>query len=83
MEQDQVAELNKRLAAIQRTLARTHNTTIYGAVGSMVTGFMSVVAVAQFLEWPKWPTVIVAIVLGGALNLFAARTLKKDGLDEF
>jgi hypothetical protein len=83
MDHDQIAELNKRLAAMQRTLARTHNTIIFGAAGSMVTGAMSVIAVAHFLEWPKWPTVVTAIVLAGALNLFAARTLKKDGLDEF
>lgn len=53
MDHDQIADLNKRLAAIQWTLARTHNIIIFGAAGSMTTGVMSVVAVAHFLEWPK------------------------------
>jgi hypothetical protein len=83
MEHDQIVELNKRLAAMQRTLARTHNTVMYGAAGSMVTGFMSVIAIAHFLEWPKWPTIIGAVVFAGAINLIAMKTLKKDGLDEF
>jgi hypothetical protein len=83
MDQDQIVELNKRLAAIHRTLARTHNSIIFAAAGAMVTAFMSVIAVAHYLEWSKWAVIVPAAIGIGALNLFAAKTLKKDGLDEF
>jgi hypothetical protein len=83
MDHEHIAELNKRLAAMQRTLARTHNSIIFGAAGSMVTAFMSVIAVAHYLEWSKWAVIVPAVIGIGALNLFAAKTLKKDGLDDF
>ena len=50
MGQDQVAELGNRLTAMQRTLARTYDSIIFGAAGSIVAGAMSVIAVAHFLE---------------------------------
>jgi len=60
--QGQLAELNKRIAAVQRTLARTHNTIIYGAAGAILTGFASVIAVSHWLEWPKWAVAVGAVV---------------------
>jgi hypothetical protein len=83
MEQDHIAEFGRRLSTMQRTLARMHNTMIYGAVGSMMTGIVGAAFAAHVLEWPKWTVVIGILVIVGATNLFAAKTLKKDGLDEF
>jgi fatty acid desaturase len=82
MQQDQIAELNKRITSLQRAVARAHNSLIYCAAFAALTGLATALLAAHFLGWPKWAIGVGLLAYMGATNLIAAKQIERDSPDD-